>query len=221
MLLASAGHGDAQPQPDATVEAVKDAVVFKGQVNARSAAEFLRLLQDPKITRLVITSGGGSVSAALAMATAIHEHRLDVDVPSVCRSSCANYIFPAGRHKTVGRPGAVAWHGNITHVMYLQQTGQEKWTADQIEAARQLAVREAEFFSRIGVDAFVCWFAKIAPYNEDDSYYLSVQDMERFGIRNVTVREATPGKADGEPVRQVVVDWATLEASRPAVRLDP
>ena len=203
------------------VKAAGDTVVFNGRIEPRSAAQFLHLLRDPRITRLVITSRGGIVSAALDMGLAIHERGLDVDVPSACLSSCANYVFPAGRHKSLGRPDAVAWHGNMTHVLYLQQSGQESWTEERIEGARQLARREAEFFGRIGVDGFLCWFAKIAPYNVEDFYYLPVEDLTRFGVRDVTVREAAPDAPRGTgSVRQIRVDWPSLEAARPAVRLD-
>jgi hypothetical protein len=221
MLLAWGGAATAQEPPAAGVQVVGDAVVFNGQINARSAAEFLRLLRDdPKITRLVIGSRGGSVTAALDMALALHERLLDVEVPVACMSSCANYVFPAGRRKILGWPGAVAWHGNITHVLYRHQTGQGTWSNAQIEGARRLAQREAQFFRGIGVDGFVCWFGKIAPYDTEDFYWLSVPDMERFGIRDVTVRDASRVSAKSD-LRQVVVDWATLDATRPAVSLDP
>ena len=209
----------AQGSPAATVEASADAVIFSGQINTRSAAQFLRLLQDPEIKRLVITSRGGSVAAALDMATAVHDRQLDVEVPTSCLSSCANYIFPAARHKAVGRPGAVAWHGNMAHVLYLRQTGQGSWSASEMRSARQLAMREAEFFRRIGVDGFICWFAKIAPYDVDDFYYLSAQDMERFGIHDVTLRNDALAAPPAPELRKVPVDWATLEAGRPIMKL--
>ena len=219
--LAVAPHATAQSQPAATVEAIGDAVVFTGQINQQSAAAFIRLLQDPGIHRLVITSRGGMVTAALDMALAIHQRQLDIEVPTACHSSCANYIFPAGRHKIVGRPQAVAWHGNMTHVLYLVQSGQESWNEEMTAAAYQLAAREAEFFSRVGVDGFVCWFAKTAPYDVDDFYALSTDDMQRFGIKNVTVRETSPSQPGAGEVRQVQVDWANLGAIRPSVRLHP
>ena len=220
LLLACTGSAPAQPAP-AVVRSVGDTVVFDGRIEPHSAAQFLGLLRDPKITRLVITSRGGIVSAALDMALAIHERGLDLEVPTACLSSCANYIFPAARRKLLGRPNAVAWHGNMVHVLYLQQSGQEHWDERRIEDARQLARREREFFRRIGVDGFVCWFGKLAPYSVDDFYYLSTQDLARFGIRDVTVREPSPGApGDAEDVRKIRVDWPGLEAMRPAVQLD-
>lgn len=220
VLLACAGHADAQAPADARAEAVGDAVVFDGRIGAGSAADFLRLLQDPKIKRLVITSGGGLVDAALDMAFAIHERQLDVEVPTSCRSSCANYIFPAARHKTLGRHGAVAWHGDMAHVLHLQQTGQANWNESQMDSARRLARRETEFFGRAGVDGFVCWFAKIEPHQVEDFYALSVEDMEGFGIREVSVRDEPAGRQGDKDVVDVRVDRAGLEAARPRVRLD-
>ena len=207
--------------PSATVEAVGDAIVFSGRIDAPSVAEFLRLLQSPQIKRLVITSRGGNVVAALDMAVAMHERQLDVEVPTACLSSCANYVFPAARSKTVGWPGAVAWHGNMLHVLYLQQAGLASWSASEIDGARQLASREAGFYRRIGVDGFVCWFGKLPPYGVDDFYSLSVPDMERFGIGRVTMRDAAPDRPQTAEVTPIRVDWDRLEAIRPVVRLDP
>lgn len=219
--LAMAGHGYAQSPPATTVKKVDDALVFSGRISPQSVAQFLQLLQDPAITRLVITSNGGIVSAALDMALAIHERQLDVEVPTECWSSCANYVFPAARRKAVGRPGAVAWHGNMAHVLYLHQTGQASWNAQEMEVARDLARREAQFFSRIGVDGFLCWFAKIGPYNVDGFYFLSADDLAQFGVRQVTVRnDATPPAPQGEAPRHVRVNWDALERDRPVVPLD-
>jgi hypothetical protein len=218
LICASALVARAQPASAGRVELSGDTVVFAGQINSSSAAQFLRLLQDPGIKRLIITSGGGSVAAALDIAAAVHDRHLDIEVPTTCLSSCANYVFPAARRKVIGRPGAVAWHGNMAHVLYLEQMGQGSWSDSEMQGARQLARREAEFFRRIGVDGFVCWFGKIAPYDVEDFYYLSTQDMERFGIHDVTVRDEEA--ATRPERRKVAVDWATLEAQRPVVKLD-
>jgi hypothetical protein len=218
-VFACAVLAQANSPPAATVERSGDAVIFNGQINGRSVEEFKRALQDSGITRLVITSRGGGVAAALDMAVAVHERGLDIDVPTACLSSCANYVFPAARRKIMARPGAVGWHGNMTHVLYLQQSGQSSWSESEMRSARELALREAGFFHRIGVDGFVCWFAKIEPYNVDDFYYLSREDMERFGIRDVIPRDARP-EPDTAQIRKVIVDWPSLEAGRPVVKLD-
>jgi hypothetical protein len=208
-----------QPLP-ARVEVAGDAVIFDGRIEGRSAAQFLAAIRDPAITRVVITSHGGLVTPALDMAEAIYARQLDVEVPDACLSSCANYIFPAARRKRLGHERAVGWHGNMTHVLFLQQTGQASWGEPAMDEARQLARREAEFYRRIGVDGFVCWFAKIAPYEVPDFYSLRAQDMARFGIRDVTLREDDIAGHKDEPA-MVDVQWERLEADRPAVAAEP
>lgn len=228
LLLALAGVAAAQAPPapppaaesaSASVRRVDDAIVFRGRIDAVSAAAFLALLQDAAVTRLVITSPGGFVAPALDMAEAIHARGLDVEVPEACMSSCANYVFPAGRRKVTGRPGTVGWHGNMAHVLYLHQNGHGHWPEPVIAEARGLARREAEFFRRAGVDGFVCWFGKLPPYQAEDFYWLPVEDMERFGIRDVTVRDPARPR-QGADLLPVSVDWVLLQAQRPLVRLD-
>lgn len=212
LMLALAGGARAQPT---IVRLEGDAIVFSGRIDSRAVADFLALARDPQVARLVITSAGGLVSPALDMAEAVHQRGLAVEVPETCLSSCANYVFPAGRRKVLGWPGAVGWHGNITHVLHLHRSGRGRWSEQEIASARVLAQREAQFFRRIGVDGFVCWFGKIAPYHVQGSYWLSPRDMARFGIRDVTVREIAP-RSQHRDRRPVVVDWMLLQATRPA-----
>ena len=202
-----------------TVAREHDALVFDGRIEPVSVARALELLQQPGITRLVITSGGGLVGPALDLAEAVRARGLDVEVPRGCYSSCANYIVPAGRHKLLARRGAVGWHGNMAHVLYLQRTGQGSWPEADMAEARRLEAREAAFYARAGVDGFVAWFGKLPPYAIDEFYSLSPEDMAGFGIRDVTVREpeATVPDALVEPVR---VDWPALEKLRPRAAPD-
>ncbi|MGZ5846525.1 MAG: hypothetical protein ACXWJJ_03540, partial [Ramlibacter sp.] len=97
--------------------------------------------------------------------------------PAVMRLvSCANYVLPAARRKLLGRPGAVAWHGNMAHVLHLVQTGQGTWSGPEVDDARRLARREAALYASLGVDGFVCWFAKLPPYAVDEFYTLAPAD---------------------------------------------
>ena len=211
LCLLAAAHGQT------TVRREGDAVVFRGSIDREGAREFLRLSADPAVLRLVIRSQGGLVDAALDMAEAVHDRGLDVEVDGACLSSCANYVFPAGRRKLLSGPGAVGWHGNMAHVLYRAQRGEGQWSEELMAQARTLARREQDFFGRIGVDGFVCWFGKIQPYAEADFYALSPQDMGRFGIRDVAVRD--PAQPASPEVRMLAVDPAVLERDRPVVRL--
>ena len=214
-LLALAGGARAG------VSAAGDAIVFDGRIDAPSVADFRRLLvADPAITRLVITSGGGQVVSALELADAVHERHMDIEVPVRCLSSCANYVFPAARHKRLGHPLAVGWHGNMAHVLYMQLTGEVSYPEEMMASARWLVQREREFYPRIGVDEFVCWFAKLAPYSVPAFYTLAPADMARFGITDVEVVAGNPPVEGDVPVL-VTPDFTRLEHERPALPLEP
>ena len=217
-LLLGAGAAIAQAPESAHVERVGDAIVFEGRIDARSGAAFVQLAQEPGVTRVVITSNGGLVAPALDMGDAVHAHHLDVEVPDACLSSCANYVFPAGRHKILGRPDAVGWHGNMAHVLWLARTRQARWSEEEMAQARVLARREAGFYARIGADGFICWFGKIPPYDIDEFYALSPADMKRFGIRAVTVRRTSSPPAPRANVQTIQVNPAWLQQQRETVQ---
>lgn len=58
-------------------------------------------------------SGGGDAEAGLAIGEFIAKANVDIEVQGICVSSCANYIFTAGRNKILNK-GIVGYHGNIT-----------------------------------------------------------------------------------------------------------
>jgi hypothetical protein len=124
LLFACGWQARAQAPPFIEgVEVAGDTVIFKGQINASSVAQFLRALQDPAV---------------------------------------------------IGRPGRRCM-------------------------ARQHGARDV--------------------LKVEDFYYLSLDDMERFGIRDITLRDKTAvAHADG--LVRVQVDWAALQAIRPVVKLD-
>lgn len=197
-----------------------DAILFDGRIDNASAREFLDLLwSTAQVDRLVITSGGGLVGPALDMANAIADRGLDIEVPTQCHSSCANYLFPAARRKVIGRPGAVAWHGNMAHVLYLQATGRDGWNDELVDEARRLRQREDALYARIGVDGFLCWFGKVAPFEVEEFYEVSPAGLALFGVRDVELREIRP-PASKAGIRRLDVDPAQLEAMHAKVRAE-
>jgi ATP-dependent protease ClpP protease subunit len=64
-----------------------------------------------KKTFVVTNSGGGSWESALALGILIHRHGWDVEVVDICASSCANFIFPAGKVKYLHSNALLLFHG--------------------------------------------------------------------------------------------------------------
>ena len=171
---------------------------YSGPISAELNQQFFTAVKGHTIERLIITSSGGEVEAGIALGLWIFEQRLDIEVPEYCLSSCANYVFPAGQHKSIAAGAIVGWHGNYNH---LQQTGlwrddiagrMERYDLDAAtaeahvrEEVEQLVRLERDFFARIGVDEYLCWIGKMPPYSVPNYYFLSTQDMARFGVTHV------------------------------------
>lgn len=51
------------------------------------------------------------------LANIVFEKKWDIEVLSHCFSSCANYIFVAGKHKILHIDSQLAWHGGVTQKM--------------------------------------------------------------------------------------------------------
>lgn len=187
--------GTAGPASPPQQEVASGVASYFGEISAQHNRRFLDSVAGRRVTRLVVDSEGGEVAAGIALGLWVFEHRVDVEVSGVCLSSCANYVFPAGRRKFI-RPGAVvAWHGNYRH---LEETGlwedevplRMRRYGEDLESARrrvhaqveQLVALEREFFDRIGVDEYLCWVGKMPPHEVPNYYFLSRADMARFGL---------------------------------------
>ena len=191
-LLWIAANASAVNQP------LVETAYYNGPIDQANNRVFFEKVAGKPIKRLIISSPGGEVAAAIELGLWVVDHRLNVEVPDTCLTACANYVFPAGHHKVI-RPGAiVAWHGNYHH---LKQTGlwkddidsrmtrydEDADTASQRISAEvdRLVRMERDFFRRIGVDDTLCWVGKMPPYNAPNYYFLSAHDMARFGMANV------------------------------------
>jgi membrane-bound inhibitor of C-type lysozyme len=176
----------------------------------RVVPEGYRLLREKaaaakvKPARLVINSGGGPIEDGMDIGNWVFDNGLDILVIEKCMSSCANYVFPAARNKEIADGAVVAWHGSLSDPLdkgdleeslkivdrqfpdlSVAQREKMKEQARTSFAAylKVQAVRQKEFFQKIGVDEKVTLLGP--SHGVKDFYFLSVDDMERFGIRKV------------------------------------
>ena len=89
-------------------------IVMEGELDDGFYRGFLALVRDreDEITTLRVNSGGGITDEGRKVGAWIFEHDIDVVVDGLCFSSCANYMFPAGRNKTILADSIVGWHGS-------------------------------------------------------------------------------------------------------------
>lgn len=215
-----------------TIKRSGSTVIYRGSLTEEGFNAMRKAGLDPPVTTLLIDSAGGEIVIGMEFGTWVYDRKLDVIVERACLSSCANYVFTAGRHKEI-KPGAVvAWHGSakqpglleLLHEIVEEEIGAKQLSqrkkSQEISRARRANVeyltaaihKQDAFFYRVGVDEYVTRIGN-DKYGVRGFFYLSVGDMAAFGIDNVTapmsyaeMEPRTLARRVGFPVSLVKLD---------------
>ena len=218
--FASATNSESHP-PDilrakaepATVQVQGDTLYYTGNFSKASIVAFdaaVTGIRRGQLTRLVISSGGGDTVAGRHVGRWVSDMGLVVEVDVICFSSCADYIFPAGRARVIRADAFVGWHGNERQFHLLaarkgisladllsqyvpKDASPEQRTAffrDFEETTKVTLKDEADFYETLGLnDAFaVCAVGNILEkrpgYAGQIGWGFSLTDMARLGMAN-------------------------------------
>ena len=197
----------------AVVRVEADTVYYTGNFSQASSTAFDAAVQGiprGRITRLVISSGGGDTVAGRHVARWVRDMGVVVEVDVICFSSCADYVFPAGRARVIRADAFVGWHGNerqfeviaarrgerVVDLPQLRRLVPEGQTPAQQrafleEVIRSIAVTqkdEADFYAQLGLnDAFaVCAVGDDLEerfgFAGRKGWGFSIADMARLGL---------------------------------------
>ncbi|HEV7376596.1 MAG TPA: hypothetical protein VGN95_17920 [Pyrinomonadaceae bacterium] len=204
-LIASTPYQIKEPDDEPAISIDNENVRYAGQLTPDGLSRLKALTDHKKITSLTIKSGGGEISTGTDFGNWVFDNQLDVIVDQGCFSSCANYVFPAGRKKTILPGAVVAWHGSALQQSFQTEEGARKELERSYKREKKKVSKEQEekdvksllanftlykekqaaFYQKIGVDEYVTRIGQ-EEYGAKGFYFLSVEDMERFGIKNVT-----------------------------------
>jgi hypothetical protein len=213
-------------------------VVYVGILNDQNIERFLEIVRDKEVLRLIISSGGGEINAGMRLGDWVFDNNVDIVIERICASSCANYVFTAGRRKTLNEGAIVAWHGNILQKTgfsneELRETVTQTFETLSEDVKKELDLEtmvartilqmgeyrvagienQARFFEKIGVDEFICRIGN-EKYGALDFFTLSVEDMARFGVSNVQASwnydnvDLTPFHRKGKSIQFIKIDDA-------------
>ena len=196
-----------------------ETIAINGLINEYTAERFRKTITS-KTRKVILNSPGGYTLPAIEIGNLIYDRGLDVEVVDLCGSACANFIFPAGRRKIINNDAIVAWHGSNSYLLYQDKQKNIIRTEGWLTSLNKEIDEENRFFKKIGVNGFICWFGMVYPYNTWYSYTLNKNDMEKFGIRGVEVRENYPytdSALNNLKINikygYIKVNWTSLEAS--------
>lgn len=186
--------------------------IYEGELTVAGVKALLARYADRPPSLLTINSPGGDVMAGLVLGDWVRRHRIDVVVGGVCASSCANYVFPAGRRKTVRAGALVLWHGGAHQANFvafqrefLDAAARRDWGVDSPADRRRLqgSVRfetlalyghlETALFTALGVDPWLPTIGQCLPVH-GAGWTLDVPAMRAMGLTDVDA-PATYGSA--------------------------
>jgi hypothetical protein len=191
---------------DADVSVSGTELTYHGSITHEANARLFSLVMadGKKPQRLVITSKGGEIGAGMELGNWVFDEGLDVYVPEYCVSSCANYVFTAGRRKFLNDTAMLFWHGGalqeqlhhgplcdavreLTANVECDEEQQRKSFSRQLAAYRE---DEAAFFSKIKVDQQITVLGQRPEYECQGNYlgwYYSIQDLNAMGVDDIVV----------------------------------
>lgn len=109
--------------PEYRVNVTEDYIYFRGEINAQSVVEvinqYYQMPNRPKV--LKISSPGGELRAGMNFGKFVYANKLDVIVIDRCFSSCANYVFPAGKNKYLPDSSALMFHTAARDISNLKE----------------------------------------------------------------------------------------------------
>lgn len=87
-------------------------LIYQGPINTENFIKLQLKYNEATIkpTLLRIDSDGGSIEDGIVMGYWIHAHNISVEVNEMCASSCANYVFAAGKQKILGANALLLFH---------------------------------------------------------------------------------------------------------------
>ena len=158
--------------------------------------------KEDQITTIRVNSPGGVTDEGILIGQWIFEHGIDVIVEELCFSSCANYIFTAGKNKIIENDAIVGWHGSEQQDPFIaagygismaelyarqfdemKQWGEtlpgetkEDFVASMLEQDADDYDKEPRFLDRIGVNLYIMVYGLLP-----DQFDYYVNEQTEFG----------------------------------------
>ena len=162
-LLIACSSQSSQPQKleHDEVRILGNTLFYDGEITADKNRLLFDLNKDKIATSLEIDSVGGDVIAGIELGNWIVVHELDIKVGAICASSCANYVFPAGKNKILQENSVLLWHGSS----YQPDVNQLVNSGD--EFANSWRQAEDDFFNRVNINyqITICGFEQVPSFS--------------------------------------------------------
>ena len=197
----------AGPKQSFNVYVADAQIVYEGTIARQGYDDLVHLLEHLEFApdRLTITSGGGDADVGIDLGLLVHRLGLDIYVPAYCASSCANYVFTAGKKKVLAQDAFLMWHGGATQLgigdpppcvegdwydTYFD-CDVDRYSRKIDPIIEEWLQKEVQFFRTIGVDQRITVLGQEPEFRcgrkNHGGWYYSITDLERLGVQNIEV----------------------------------
>ena len=131
-------------------------IVYTGKINAEGYEKILNkyknAIPDNKPKNIIIKSGGGSGLVGVLIGRFIHKHDINIKVRDYCMSTCANFIFPAAKEKTLIDNALLVFHGGFFQenlfekIKSLYQSGKKDQNKNNEASVTKMTPEESNLF---------------------------------------------------------------------------
>ncbi len=195
LFLSGCSSIDVDFPGDENITTINHTLIYNGAINGEAVLRAIRLARtsEKPITKLIITSPGGDISAGIEFGYFIKEKNLEVDVRKLCFSACANYILPAAKKVVIKRDSMVAWHGGAMQEDDMwRETVPNEYRSDFFVYLNKVRIREQAFYNTIGVDPQIATYGQTKTESCQkqrfaEGWFYSVEDMNKMGIKDITI----------------------------------
>jgi hypothetical protein len=118
---------------------------YVGSLSDEVVDRFISGAEARSVKYLLISSQGGTVLAGVRLGEWVRSRGVSVAVDQLCMSSCANYVFPAGREKIIRPHSLVVWHGGAEQKNFREMRQRLKHTTEVKTNGGSLSADEERF----------------------------------------------------------------------------
>ncbi|MBW3164613.1 hypothetical protein [Ferrimonas balearica] len=182
-------------------------IYYVGDIDNDGIAKVKQLYEKSEVkpTTMVITSPGGYIVYGLDLAEWVLDNEIRIEVSDYCISSCANYVFAAGKEKRLRKSAILGWHGGsvssrdgtMTQSQFIQVvTFYNHCDLNQLSQYHsrnlyfsQESERECRFFRRTGANPmllFVGQWRRLGLYNNSAHFWsYTLDSLNQLGLTNI------------------------------------
>jgi hypothetical protein len=200
----------ADPAKAHIVFPVEGVASFVGPLSAEEVERFIAAAAGRQVKHLMITSQGGPILAGVRLGEWVRDNGVSVVVDRLCMSSCANYVFPAGKEKIIRPKSLVVWHGSATQRNFREKRQRLQATIETLRNGGTLSPDDQSFHEQnvqflklwdeqtnaqeallnsLRVDEYITRLGQ-EPVSFRAAWTVSVATMKLFGITDVLAEDA-------------------------------